>query len=102
MRGVLNDGTGVSTELHISNGDVTFNRVQDCDPIAEWSKAQHNAGFTGSSDVKHAARLPSVIVEKYLNDNNITLREFLNDRAHVARCVKDPHNAAFRIWKGKF
>lgn len=77
-------------------------RSQDCTAIAEYAKSQHNAGFTGTSEVKHAARLPLIIVEQYCNDKGVTYEEFIKNPVHIKRCVTDPKNDAFRIWKGKF
>ena len=88
---------------HILVGDDMHTiRTQDCTPIAEYAKAQHNAGMTGSADVKHAARLPMVIVEAYCNENGVSFAEFMQNPVHVKRLVQDPKNDAFRIWKGNF
>lgn len=73
---------------------------QDCTAIANDAKARHNEGLYGSSDVKHVARLPQVIVEKYCNDNKIKLNEFMGDPVHIKRLVMNPDNAMFRIWPG--
>jgi len=51
--------------------------------------------------VKHAARIPLVIVEAYCNTNNVSFADVMTDRAHMKRIVEDPANAAFRIWKGR-
>ncbi len=75
--------------------------VQDCTPYAERAKALHNEGFHGSKDMRLAATLPDVLVEKYCNDNGITFQEFMRDRAHVKRMCNDPALAHFRVWKGK-
>lgn len=89
---------------HIAHEDdrLIIARSQDCTPIAEYAKAQHNAGCFGSSEVKHAARLPNVIVEKYCNDNGITFEEFMQNEVHIRRVVQHPDNTMFRIWPGKF
>lgn len=90
----------LDTSFHEQDGRLIIANSQDCTPIAEYAKAQHNAGFHGSSEVKHAARIPLVIVEKYCNDNGVTFTEFMTNRAHMKRIVQDPANAHFRIWKG--
>lgn len=92
----------IGTRIHTNDsGDVTFERIQDCTPILEHSTALHNEGLHGSGEMRHAARLPFVLVERYLNDNNITLSEFCSNREHVKRMLNDPSLAGFRIWKGK-
>lgn len=92
----------IATRIISTDEATTFMRSQDCTPIAEYAKAQHNAGMTGSADVKHAARLPMVIVEQYCNDNGVSFAEFMQNPVHVKRLVQDPKNDAFRIWKGNF
>jgi len=92
----------ISTKV-IDSGEVSgIMRTQDCTAIAEYAKAQHNGGYHGTSEVKHAARLPLVIVEQYCNDNGVSFEQFMKDPVHIRRIVKDPKNDAFRIWKGNF
>jgi hypothetical protein len=94
---------GVKTIIHRhndGNGTLTFESVQDCLAIAEAAQRQQNSGLTGSADVKLAARLPLVMVEAYLNNNKITMHEFLNNQDHIKRLVNDPALAHFRVWKG--
>jgi hypothetical protein len=91
------------TTRTVIHGDVqTFIRTQDCNAIADDAKARHNQGFHGSSEMKHAARLPHVIVEQYCNEQGVSFEEFMASPVHVARIVKDPKNDMFRIWKGNF
>lgn len=93
---------GVETVIKLQNdGSLLTGTVQDCTPIAEYTKALHNSGFTGSSDMKLAASVPMVMVEKYCNDNNIFLSEFMNSADHKKRMLNDPALAHFRVWKGR-
>lgn len=92
----------IGTRIHTTDsGDVTFERVQDCTPILEHATALHNEGIHGSSEMRHAASIPFVIVERYLNDHNITLAEFCSNREHVKRMLNDPSLSGFRIWRGR-
>lgn len=101
MRTVTEGLGGVKSVIQLNNdGSLTTGTVQDCTPIAEYAKARHNAGLTGSGDMKLAASIPFVIVEKYCNDNNITFAEFSRDKAHTRRLLTDPALSHFRIWKG--
>jgi hypothetical protein len=95
---------GVKTIIHRhndGNGTLTFESVQDCTAIAEAAMKQQNSGLTGSADVKLAARLPLVMVEAYLNNNKITMQEFLNNQDHIKRMCNDPALAHFRVWPGQ-
>ena len=94
--------TGVATKIHThDDGAVTFERVQDCTPILEHATALHNEGLHGSGDMRHAASLPFVLVERYCNDHNITYRDFMQSPDHLKRVLNDPALAYFRIWPGK-
>jgi len=92
---------GVKRDLILQDGNLISSTTQDCTPIAEYCKARHNEGLTGSSEMRLAASIPFVIVEKYLNDNGITLHEFSTDKAHIRRLLQDPALDHFRVWKGK-
>lgn len=91
----------IQTKIHVKDGNVTFERIQDCEPFLEYAKAMHNEGHHGSSDLRYAAHIPDVIIEKYCNDNNLTFHEFINNRDHIKRICNDPSLSGFRIWKGR-
>jgi len=82
-------------------GSMTFETAQDCTAIAELCKTQQLQGKTGTSEMKLAGRIPDVFVAKYMNDHNITFREFITNREHVRRVLNDPAMAHFRVWQGK-
>ena len=67
----------------------------------ERAQAMHNEGLHGSKDMRLAASVPVVIVEKYLNDHGITLQELGRSQEHQRRLLNDPALAHFRIWKGR-
>jgi hypothetical protein len=83
-----------------SDFDFVIQRTQDVEPIIEHAKALHNEGFHGSSDMKHAAEIPLVLVEDYMNRNKISWHEFSNSQDHIKRMLQDPAMGHFRIWKG--
>lgn len=91
----------VSTTFKEQDGRLFIGRSQDCTPIAEDAKRRHNEGRHGSSEMKHAARIPNVVIEAYCNETGVSFEQFMADPAHIKRVVEDPKNDAFRIWKGK-
>lgn len=97
---VLSSGP-VQTVMHEEEGKTIFERVQDCEPIMERTKALHNEGHHGSSEMRLAASLPMVLVERYCNDNGITFRQFLNEQDHIKRMLNNPALSHFRVWPGK-
>lgn len=92
----------LETRIFSQDDRLVIGRSQDCTPILEDAKRRHNDGAHGTSDVKHAARLPNVIVEKYCNEQGISFQEFMADPVHIKRLVQHPDNSMFRIWKGNF
>lgn len=91
----------VSTRFHLEDGKMVTQRTQDCVPIAEHTKALHNEGLHGSSDMKHAASIPMVFIEDYCNRNNLLFSEFIQNKEHMRRLVNDPALAHFRVWRGR-
>lgn len=90
----------LSTTFAEQDGRLFIGRSQDCTPIAEDAKRRHNAGEFGTSEMKHAARIPNVVVEAYCNEQGVSFEQFMADPVHIKRVVQDPKNDAFRIWKG--
>jgi hypothetical protein len=93
----------VATKVHQDQltGTTTIERVQDCTPVVNYAEQQRIAGATGSSEMRHAARFPAVIVEQYINNRGITFNEFLSNPVHVKTMLQDSALSAFRIWEGK-
>ena len=75
--------------------------MQDCTTILERAQAMNREGYHGSGELKLAATLPLVIVERYCNDNGITFEQFMQGREHIKRMLNDPDLSYFRIWPGK-
>ncbi len=101
MKTVVQRGDGLQAVVALEDGNLHTGSVQDCTPIAEYATARRNEGLHGRSDMKLAASLPFVMVEKYLNDKRITMAEFMRDRAHIRAMLNDPALAHFRVWPGK-
>lgn len=91
----------ISTKVADIEGRTYFGRSQDCSAIVEDVKARQSHGMTGSSEMKHAARIPTIVVEKYCNDHDISFHEFMANREHIRRVLNDPSLSAFRIWRGQ-
>jgi hypothetical protein len=95
------DALDLATRFHFHDGKMTVQRTQDCVPIAEYAKARSNEGHHGSADMKFAASIPFVMVEKYCNDNHVEFSDFMNSQEHKQRLLNDPALSHFRIWKGR-
>lgn len=83
------------------SGDITFETRQDVSAILEDAKARSNEGYHGSSEMRHAARLPMAAIDRYCNDKGITFHEWCSNKTHVRAMLNDPDLSAFRVWGGK-
>lgn len=99
----LDVGLGGVQSVVKMNGDgtMTTGTIQHCDAILEDAQARHKEGHHGSGEMKHAARIPFVVIEKYCNDNGISFKECMASQEHAKRLLNSPDLAGFRIWKGQ-
>ena len=93
----------METIIHRHLDEIAIERRGDAAGVAEITKRMHNEGFgsSPSGELKHAASIPDVIIEKYCNDNGITFEELMANPDHAKRMLNNPDLAAFRIWKGR-
>ena len=91
----------MNTQIQVENGNAIFKSTQDCTPILEHATKLHNEGIHGSNEMRHAARFPQVLVEKYLAEKNILFSEFMANPVHIKTMLNDSALAGFRIWPGK-
>lgn len=90
----------MKTHIHVNDGNVTFESVQDCTSYLDKATSLHNEGHHGSSEMRHAAHFPAILVEKYCHQKNILFSEFMSNREHVRAMLGDPTLSGFRVWKG--
>ena len=90
----------LQTVIKLQGDDLITGSVQDCTPYAEEAQRKHNEGEHGSNELRHAASLPLVLVEKYCNDNGIEFSEWMQNPVHAKRMLADPALSYFRIWPG--
>lgn len=91
----------VSTRIILDGAHMHTIRSQDCTPIAERAYAMHKEGMHGSNEMRLAASIPMVIIEKYCNENGVQFHEFMSDEVHMRRICNHPDNKMFRVWPGK-
>jgi hypothetical protein len=91
----------LSTSFAEHDGKMIIGQTQDCTPIVERAKALHNAGEFGSSEMKHAATIPDVILNKYMNETGVSYAELMSNPVHFKRICNDPDNKMFRVWPGR-
>lgn len=82
------------------DGLIVVKSMQDVQPILQTVKEKVEVGDVGSKDMKHAATIPMVIIENYMNRVGLTFQEFLRDKEHIKCLLNDKSLEGFRIWKG--
>lgn len=82
------------------DGFIVVKSMQDVQPILEAVKEKVEVGDVGTKDMKHAATIPMVIIESYMNRVGLTFQEFLRDKEHIKCLLNDKSLEGFRIWKG--
>jgi hypothetical protein len=91
----------MQTKLVGQGASLIAASTQDVEPLMVACKEARGRNTGVSSELKHAASIPMVIVESYLNRTGITFLEFCQNRDHVRALVNDKGLQAFRIWPGK-
>jgi hypothetical protein len=92
---------GVSTQYQLEGDDLHVNRVQDCEPVLDLTSSLRAAGAFGSSEMRHCATIPAVVIEQYCNTHQISFQEWMSNPVHVERMLADPDLKYFRVWGGR-
>lgn len=91
----------MGTRFALVDGALVVECVQQCTPIAEDATRRREEGIHGSSEFRHAARIPDVMIEAYCNRVGITYEEWCSNKEHIRRVLNDPAMAHFRVWPGR-
>ena len=91
----------IHTKVVNTGDDIVVAREQYVGDIRDYCIARHNEGLHGADDFRLMASLPVVVVEHYINVNQITMHEFMTNPEHIKRLVNDPALADFRIAPGR-
>lgn len=91
----------ITTGLRQEGDDLIERRSQDVAPILDHVTRLRNAREFGSSEMKHAAKIPKAVIENYIARTGITFHEFMVDDKHIKAMLNDPELSGFRIWKGR-
>lgn len=93
---------GVRVSGHLLDGrDLVERRSQDVEPVLEQVKRLRSNGMVGSSEMRHAARIPLIEIEKYLALTGITMHEFMANPVHIKAMLNNPDLSEYRVWTGR-
>lgn len=90
----------MQTQFHAQDESIVVASAQDVEPIIDSCRDRQDRGMVGSSEMRHAARIPMVVIEHYCNRLGISFQDWCRDKSHVKRMLNDPDLKAFRIWHG--
>jgi hypothetical protein len=88
------------SHLSVQDDLMVVKSMQDVQPILQSVKDKVEVGDVGSKDMKHAATIPMVVIEAYMNRVGLTFQEFLRDKEHIKSMLNDKSLDGFRVWKG--
>lgn len=94
------DDAQMHTRIAHEDGRTVVASTQDCEPLLERAATLRRERAYGSSDLRHVASFPQVLIEKYCNEHGIGFHEFMTDPAHIRRMLGDRDLSGFRIWPG--
>lgn len=55
----------------------------------------------GSSEFRHVANIPGILIENYCYQKGISWQEFFKEKQHIKNMCNDPDLAYFRVAPGK-
>lgn len=85
----------------MDGNDLIVRQTEDVEPVLEHVKNLRAIGEVGSSELRHAATLPAIVVENYCKQHGIDHHEFMANPVHIRRMLNDPELAGFRVWGGR-
>lgn len=91
----------VFTRSRIDGDTLTFERVQDVEPILEQNKRLQNAGKQ-KGDFRHIGSVPNVILEKWMNELGVPVLQMPKhefDR-FIRKKLNDPEWRHLRTYDG--
>lgn len=91
----------IVTGVAVDGQNIIERRSQDVEPILEHVKSLQGIGAVGSSEMRHAAKIPKAVIENYIQRHGISFHEFMANDDHIRNMLNDPDLSGFRIWKGR-
>lgn len=86
-----------------STGKVAVERVQDVEDIIERNKRAQNETQDFSTGWHHIAEIPSIFIEKWCNEKQVSYRELMADfNGIVLKILRDPDYQFLRTTSRRF
>lgn len=88
-------------DVVLADGQVHHIEAQDVEPVLLHAKYLRDSGQVGSSEMRHAAKIPWIVSENWRKARGISFHEMMANPAHAAAFLNSPEAAPYRIWKGR-
>jgi hypothetical protein len=90
-----------TVSVQTDDGKVYHQEAQDVEPVLLHAKYLRDSGQVGSSEMRHAAKIPWVVSENWRKKRGLTFEEFMGNPAHAAAFLNSEDAAPYRIWTGR-
>jgi hypothetical protein len=92
----------LKTTALVTDGNTTYHReAQDVEPVLQHVQYLRETGQTGSSEMRHAAKIPWVVSENWRKARGISFHEMMANPVHAAAFLNSEEARPYRIWSGK-
>ncbi len=91
-----------TTRLLAIDEGVLIQRTQDTQPILEDVKARRDQGLVGSKDMRHVARIPTVLVEQAAEEAGVSLEDRPAVRELIYNKITSGEWAKFMVHEGGY
>lgn len=90
--------------LDRSDGSVTFERIQDIEPILDLNKYLQNEPQKWAGTWHHIGIIPNVVLEKWTNEEGVNVLGMSSEEwgQFIKRKLRDPDNKWLRATDRKF
>jgi hypothetical protein len=90
-----------TVDVVTQDGVVYHKEAQDVEPIMRHVKYLRDSGQVGSSELRHAAKIPWAVSEEWRKKRGISFHEMMSNPAHAAAFLNSEEARPYRVWQGK-
>lgn len=90
-----------TVDLIHQDGVIYHKEAQDVEPILNHVKYLRESGQTGSSELRHAAKIPWAVSEAWRIARGISFHEMMANPIHAAAFLNSEEARPYRIWQGR-
>ena len=90
------------TSMKAIDEGVLIERTQDVEPIIDDVRERQSAGIVGSTEMRHACRVPTVLVEAACNEQGVDMSDRDAVREIIFKKVTSGEWAKFQVHQGGY